>query len=196
MENKFVLTSFFTSLLLHIILLLSAIFFFTEKYPIQLKAAVQNKMNVYLEANVSEAIKRETILRESDKKPRGLQKQAKSKPMMRKLEKPQEKMIGNPEVKGEVNDEFIAHIHKTIQQNQRYPEAALAMEKEGRVTVAFTIQRDGSIIHPKVITSSGSELLDNAALLAVADSSPIMLAKKFLTKDRAYQLDLVFKLTG
>jgi len=49
----------------------------------------------------------------------------------------------------------------------KYPEAARSMDIEGKVVIQAVVDFDGSIISPKLIKSSGSELLDRAALAAV-----------------------------
>ncbi|MDO4627430.1 MAG: energy transducer TonB [Pasteurellaceae bacterium] len=64
-------------------------------------------------------------------------------------------------------DGYKAAIRREIERNKVYPQRAKMMRKQGTVTVAFTIGADGSLSGERVINSSGSEDLDNAALQAV-----------------------------
>lgn len=54
-----------------------------------------------------------------------------------------------------------------------YPEYARQKRIEGRVKVQFTVKRDGTISDLKIFQSSGSGLLDDAALLAVRKAAPL-----------------------
>ena len=50
---------------------------------------------------------------------------------------------------------------------QDYPAISMRLGEQGTVTVSFTIGADGSVSDPKVLQSSGSERLDQAALQCV-----------------------------
>jgi len=55
--------------------------------------------------------------------------------------------------------------------NVEYPERARRTGLEGKVVTSFTLREDGSIVDAKVVKSSGSAVLDEAALKALARSS-------------------------
>jgi len=60
-----------------------------------------------------------------------------------------------------------------IARTKRYPQKALARREEGRVIVAFTIDRDGKVLENRVIGSSGSSDLDQEALSSVIRAQPL-----------------------
>lgn len=67
---------------------------------------------------------------------------------------------------------YRARIRQTIDAHKHYPRLARRLGHEGRVVVAFTIEADGRLAGVRVVESSGSELLDEAALEAVREAAP------------------------
>ncbi len=65
-----------------------------------------------------------------------------------------------------IKADFEAQLRSAIQAAVRYPTAARLMRLTGKTLVAFTY-RDGQISGVRVVTSGGSDLLDNAAMDAV-----------------------------
>jgi protein TonB len=59
-----------------------------------------------------------------------------------------------------------------LQQAKRFPETARARGDEGRAVVRLSIQRSGALGHAQVVRSSGSALLDQAALDTVRRAAP------------------------
>lgn len=59
-----------------------------------------------------------------------------------------------------------------LQQAKRFPEKARARGDEGRAGVRLSIQRSGALGHAQVVRSSGSALLDQAALDTVRRAAP------------------------
>lgn len=70
--------------------------------------------------------------------------------------------------------EFQKMIYKKIQSAKDYPYQAKLSGIEGRVKVSFMVRRDGSPINIKVISSSGQEILDNAAIDTVQKAGPYL----------------------
>ena len=67
------------------------------------------------------------------------------------------------------NDAVASLIYQTWQPPSKTP-----TDKEGStVVIKFKIMRDGSVINPVVEKKSGSEVLDNSALQAIKDASPM-----------------------
>jgi len=66
----------------------------------------------------------------------------------------------------------FSYIQKKIQRSMSYPSSAKQMGITGRVTVAFTISKNGQASNIRVIGSSGNALLDAAAVAAVNKASP------------------------
>lgn len=60
-----------------------------------------------------------------------------------------------------------------IARNKRYPQKARVRHEEGRVIVAFTIDRDGKLVDNRVLRSSGSDDLDQEALSSVVRAQPL-----------------------
>lgn len=74
----------------------------------------------------------------------------------------------------EVKPEFpggMPALVKYLQENIKYPSAALAEKAQGKAFVRFVVEKDGSITNTEIIKSSGNIYLDNEAL-RVASNMP------------------------
>lgn len=96
---------------------------------------------------------------------------------------------------GEQAQTLVALLHDAIQKEQQYPPSAQQMERQGRVTVAFTLLMDGNIEDLRIMSSSGTTSLDRAALAAVNQAAPFSRLTKFIQNAKEYQIDVVFELT-
>lgn len=92
-------------------------------------------------------------------------------------------------------DSLGALLHDAIQRHQRYPLNALEMEREGRVTLVFTVYVDGTIGNLRIDRSSGTTSLDEAALLAVREATPFKGVDRYLKRPKEHRIDVVFELT-
>ncbi len=90
---------------------------------------------------------------------------------------------------------LVEMLHNAIEQKQHYPESALQLEREGKTTVMFTLFPDGSIKNLHIVTASGTESLDEAALQAVNDAVPFKNVGKYLSTSAEYQVKISFELT-
>ena len=97
--------------------------------------------------------------------------------------------------KGQPMPELIALLHAAIQREQHYPASAQELEREGRVTLSFTLFANGTIKAPKILHSSGTDSLDHAALAAVHQAAPFQHIDRYLKSAQDYQIDVVFKLS-
>lgn len=70
-------------------------------------------------------------------------------------------------------DEYRAKIRQEVERNKEYPRRARKMKISGNVLIRFQITANGKLTSPAIITSSGNELLDNAAIAAVNRSQPV-----------------------
>lgn len=104
--------------------------------------------------------------------------------------KAQEKSIGN----NENVPELLALLHAAIEQHKQYPATAMEMEREGTVTLRFTLYRDGNIQDLEIQKSSGTASLDTAAIEAVKAATPFKNISKYLQQPQNYQIDVVFEL--
>ena len=74
----------------------------------------------------------------------------------------------------EVKPEFpggMPALVKYLQENIKYPSAALAEKAQGKAFVRFVVEKDGSITNTEIIKSSGNIYLDKEAL-RVASNMP------------------------
>ncbi len=71
-----------------------------------------------------------------------------------------------------LEDGYRARIRQAIDAHKHYPRMARRLGLEGRVVVSFTVKADGRLAETRVIESSGSEILDEAALEAVRQAAP------------------------
>ena len=70
------------------------------------------------------------------------------------------------------SNDYFEMVRLRIESHKRYPAAAKTRQIEGRVTIRFVIESDGSISSSKIVESARHRALDQAALSAVKDASP------------------------
>jgi protein TonB len=63
----------------------------------------------------------------------------------------------------EISAAWRSALAEWLQQHKTYPEGARSEGAEGRVTVRFTIDRDGRVLDVALVRSSGAPILDEAA---------------------------------
>jgi len=68
--------------------------------------------------------------------------------------------------------EFLRLVRERIKEFQRFPPSVRNLEEGSTATIRFTLYKDGTIRDPMVLNSSGSRVLDNAALSAVQNAEP------------------------
>jgi len=67
---------------------------------------------------------------------------------------------------------WTLRVNQHIEVKKRYPPASIARREQGRVEVAFTIDRQGRLVRSRIARSSGFAVLDNAALELVRQAQP------------------------
>jgi TonB family protein len=77
--------------------------------------------------------------------------------------------IGNPNA----FNAYKAKIRKKLERNKKYPPSARSRKITGIVKVSFVIIRDGSIHSPKLVESSGEQILDDEAITLLSRVSPL-----------------------
>lgn len=70
-------------------------------------------------------------------------------------------------------DAYRSALRREIERNKRYPQRAKMMRRQGIVQISFTLGNDGALNSPRIVSSSGNEDLDNAALQAVEQARSI-----------------------
>jgi protein TonB len=87
---------------------------------------------------------------------------------------------------------IIELLHSRISEHKQYPYLAIRQRREGVARVEFVLHPDGAINDARLIQSSRTRMLDKAALDAVKRIEPFRLAKDYLEKPEAFQVDVVF----
>jgi len=90
------------------------------------------------------------------------------------------------------NTTIIELLHSSISQHKQYPYLAMRQRREGVARVEFVLHPDGAINGARLVQSSRTRILDKAALDAVKRIEPFKLAKDYLEKPEAFQVDVVF----
>ena len=85
-------------------------------------------------------------------------------------------------------------LHRRISDNKEYPYLARRQRREGVATVAFVLHPDGSIENAHLVVSSSARALDRAALSAVQQIEPFVVAKEYLKNSETFQVDIEFDL--
>jgi len=67
---------------------------------------------------------------------------------------------------------YMKHIKDKVQNVWVYPEDARENGIQGRLLVYFSIAKDGSLYRLSLVRSSGSKILDDAAMQAIRDAAP------------------------
>ncbi len=75
---------------------------------------------------------------------------------------------------------FLLILHNLIQQHQTYPQVADPAASSNTVKVTFKIYPDGRIRQIAIAKSSGYAVLDEAAVQAVRDISPVKQARQYI----------------
>ncbi|MGM0644010.1 MAG: energy transducer TonB, partial [Thermodesulfobacteriota bacterium] len=69
--------------------------------------------------------------------------------------------------------DYFEMVRMRIETRKTYPESARKDQKQGGVSVRFTITREGNVKSVAIAESSGHDILDSAALSAVKDAAPL-----------------------
>jgi len=73
-------------------------------------------------------------------------------------------------VKGNIGADYMAELHKWVQDHGYYPNAAAAQDQEGNAVVEFTVDRTGHVTAEHLLQSSGSPFIDQAWFQLFADN--------------------------
>lgn len=80
---------------------------------------------------------------------------------------PQVQQKGNPDAESL----FAQDVRLRIERKKIYPDAARDLGMSGEVEVLYELDRAGNLIRAEIVSSSGSKLLDQAALRAVKSAA-------------------------
>lgn len=83
-----------------------------------------------------------------------------------------------------------------IETSKKYPEQAKTMNKEGRITVGFTLTLQGTIRNLRIVKPCVHTILNQAALQAVKDAAPFPRPPyRFFKGDIPMELNVIFETT-
>jgi protein TonB len=80
---------------------------------------------------------------------------------------PQVQPKGNPDAE----NLFAQDVRSRIERKKIYPDAARDLGMSGEVEVLYELDRSGNLLRAEIVSSSGSKLLDQAALRAVKSAA-------------------------
>lgn len=93
------------------------------------------------------------------------------------------------------DDDYLERLRRYVEPYKKYPAPAIEQKREGSVIVSVTIDRSGTVLGTMVEQSSGSEILDRAALQMFRDASPVPPPPDRDVKDqRSVKMQINFKL--
>jgi len=103
----------------------------------------------------------------------------------------------NNKKKSENNEKITSLLNNELSKHFYYPKAAQRKNKQGRVILAFSINSDGYINNIRINKSSGSNILDNAAINALHKiDAKENLAKALHGNSSEQVLPITYKLTA
>jgi protein TonB len=70
-------------------------------------------------------------------------------------------------------DDYLERVRRWINKYRKYPDAAVKQKQQGGPMLTIRLRRDGTVLDVEIDKSSGFPLLDEAALKAVRDASPV-----------------------
>jgi len=73
-------------------------------------------------------------------------------------------------IKGQVGADYMAELHKWVEEHGYYPDAAVEQGQEGISVVEFTVDRAGNVSAVHLLQSSGSPFIDQAWFQLFADN--------------------------
>lgn len=96
--------------------------------------------------------------------------------------------IGNGSGTGGAGNPVLTEIRRRIEQSKRYPSQAREQHVEGKVGVQFRIQSNGQVQNVRITHSSGTPILDDAAVQAVQHSAPLPYYENTIDLSLAFRL--------
>jgi protein TonB len=81
-------------------------------------------------------------------------------------------------------DDYFERLRRWLAQYRQYPQSAIERKEEGTVLVKFELARDGTVLSTRIVQSSGSTTLDQAAYDLLHRASPVPPFPDNLSGDR------------
>ena len=181
---------YFASILFHaLVMVMAGMYFDFSKTPPMVGDALTTTVHSYLYHDVTPKPVRAEVAEDKGKI------KIQSRPRQDKAENTTQQRINSQGgSKGQHSNELLEMLHAAIQSKQHYPLVAQQMERQGRVTVKFNLQTNGTVGQLRIVKSSGTASLDQAALAAVQEAVPFPHVDKFLHAPDEFSVDVVFEL--
>lgn len=87
---------------------------------------------------------------------------------------------------------LLTILHTAIAKYQNYPESAEALQQNGKVSIGFIASPTGQLSYVHIIQSSENSSIDQAAIAAVMQASPIPELAQYLKKRETFTIDILF----
>ncbi len=156
-------------------------------------AIIENALNSGIKSQVNKASKSKTIHFDKSEDNSNLNKIQNYQKHTSESEVNQEEEK-KKNIDGDKLNELVAHLYQEINKHKKYPRQAFKMAIEGSVEVNFVLFPNNNIEGLKVIASSGSDILDEAALNSIKDAQPFKDVAKYLQGKQEFNLVLKFEL--
>ena len=90
------------------------------------------------------------------------------------------------------NSKILKLLHDAIASRQQYPESALQLNQSGIVSISLSVYPDGRLSDIVILRSSGIGSLDTAALAAVRSIQRLPDMRLYLQETGKFSIDVVF----
>ncbi|MFH1282801.1 MAG: TonB family protein [bacterium] len=167
--NKSIIISIFV----HILILAAVISNRAINYPGSANDAIL--MDIFLEPEPAHSQKSKNIKPINNKSAKLIKDAVKSQDNQREIEKDAD---GSAQVKhietGGARDfnTYFAQVRSQIINNKYYPKSSYSKNQEGKVTLSFTISRDGKVQNVIILNKCFYKSLNNAALNTITKAAP------------------------
>lgn len=159
---------------------------------------IKEEANRYVPASISVSLKQPLFLKESSKT--GLLK-ARNNEKIEKKNLQQERSSSSRSSeqkksidKKSVNTILLKILHESIAEKLIYPENALELKQTGTVKVGLLLLPSGEISASRIVKSSGSDVIDDAAITAVRSIPRVKEAALYLSSAQFFSVDVVFQI--
>lgn len=182
------------SLLLHLLLLLSFSLVYTSQTRVEPKPSLDIPAYVYQEQPSPPP----KVAQQKDASPLGMMKPVNKQMIQNKpqLQKRSEKKTEAIHLVGDDKKTppkpLVKIIGKGLAAHLAYPKIATDFNLKGTALVGFILYPNGQVREAQIVKSSGSDILDNAAVAGVQGMSPLKDIDLYLTEPKFLVVGIIF----
>jgi TonB family protein len=92
-----------------------------------------------------------------------------------------------------INKPLLTLLGKALTVRLIYPKSAIDLNVKGTSIIGFLLYPDGHIIHIQLLKTSGAQVLDEAALTAARQMSPVNHVAQYLTQPKFMVIGIIFQ---